>query len=116
MVSTGATFSFRISLVRAYISSQFTGGSILTLPSLVLTFFAGARRAFLTLLSFFGEVMAVIDVSCVSCFTPIGASPPLFLFFSAGCASPSELESAGAELSSDSDAASLSLSVFNVSV
>jgi hypothetical protein len=102
MVSTGARFSLRISLVKVYISSQFAGGSILTLPSLPVIFFAGARRAFLGLLSFFGDAIVAIDISLLSCFTVAGASCTLLRFF-AGLASPSELDSAGIELNSESD-------------
>jgi hypothetical protein len=96
IVSTGARFSLRISLVKAYISSQFAGGSILTLPSLPVIFFAGARRAFL------GDAIVAIDISLLSCFTVVGASCAILRFFT-GLASRSEPESAGIELNSESD-------------
>jgi hypothetical protein len=102
IVSTGARFSLRISLVKAYISSQFAGGSILTLPSLPVIFFAGARRAFLGLLSFLGDAIVAIDISLLSCFTVVGASCAILRFFT-GLASRSEPESAGIELNSESD-------------
>jgi hypothetical protein len=101
-------FSLRISLVKLYIISQFAGGSIFTLPSLPVIFFAGTRRAFLGLLSFFGDAIVAIDTSLLSCFTGIGASCAVLRFF-AGLASPSELDSAGIELSSEADEAVSSL-------
>jgi hypothetical protein len=89
-------FSLRISLVRAYISSQFAGGSILTLPSLPVIFFAGVRRAFF---GFFGDAIVAIETSWASCFTVTGEPGPVLRFL-AGRSSPSALEY---ELSSESE-------------
>jgi hypothetical protein len=105
IVSTGATFSLRICLVNAYISSQFGGGSTLTLPFAETNFFPGALRAFLTLPSAcFGDDICAMDTSLLSRLM-LGAgrgSSPLFLFLPATTAPLSESES-GAELNSDSD-------------
>jgi hypothetical protein len=103
MVSTGARFSLRIWRVRVYISSQFSGGSILMLPLLPVIFFAGARRAFFGLLSFFGDAIVAIGTSLLSSFTARGVVCATLRFLT-GLSSNPESESAGTELKSESDA------------
>jgi hypothetical protein len=82
------------------------GGSTLTLPFAVVNFFAGTRRALFGLLSFFGDSMAVMRTSLLSCLICTGDAADSLFLFRFPPASLSYSDSVGTELNSESDSSS----------